>query len=63
MRRIVATSMFLAMGTLLLTGCGPQQGASSSRYAPYDEESNPYCGALGSCEPLHTEPYRLVPGF
>jgi len=47
---------------LLLAGCGAQQGAPlNPSYSPYDPETNPFCGALGTCRPLITEPYA-IPG-
>jgi hypothetical protein len=64
MKLIITAAVILATGTLLLAGCGSQPSQSvGPTSGPYNEESNPYCGALGACTPLNTAPYRLVPGF
>lgn len=60
MARIIATAIILAAGAPLLAGCAIPQSAPGSRaYAPYDEEANPFCGALGSCAPINSSPYPL----
>ena len=59
MTRIIAAAIVLAIGAPL-AGCGMPQGAPSSpAYAPYDRESNPFCGALGNCAPATPSPYPL----
>ena len=60
MTRIAAAALVLAAVAMQLSGCAQPQGvASSSAYAPYSEENNPFCGALGNCQPLSNEPYPM----
>ena len=41
----------------LIAGCTAPQGAPpGAGYAPYDEQTNPFCGALGTCAPSSTTP-------
>jgi hypothetical protein len=64
---VARAAMLLAIAAPLLAGCAAPQSVApgSPAYAPYDYESNPFCGALGNCQPLNTEPYpiRSNPGF
>jgi hypothetical protein len=50
--------------TLALAGCAAPQPVAQTNpnYAPYDIETNPFCGALGNCRPLITEPYAMRGG-
>jgi predicted small secreted protein len=61
--RIVAVALLVAAGGLSLAGCnvaGPGSSATAgANYAPYDQETNPYCGALGTCAPLNNAPRAL----
>jgi hypothetical protein len=64
MRGKVAALLAPAFAALAIAGCaqsGPatETGTLPPNYAPYDPETNPYCGALGNCRPLITEPYRI----
>ena len=58
----------LALSALTLAGCGVPRGAAPApaAYSPYDQESNPFCGALGTCEPLNGGPHPIrsssIPG-
>lgn len=65
MKRVVtAASLAAFAGLTLLAGCATQSPASfnNQAYAPYDEQSNPFCGALGNC-PDTRRPYAMRPGF
>lgn len=46
-----------------LAGCmaapTPYPPAPPQQYAPYDYQSNPYCGVLNNCQPLNTYRYPL----
>ena len=57
----VALLVTSAAGAMLAGCAGPGAGptAQGSYYAPYDFETNPTCGALGTCQPLNTEPRPL----
>jgi hypothetical protein len=62
--RIIAAAVLLAIAAPSLAGCAAPGGAQASgprgaAYAPYDSETNPFCGALGTCEPLNTTPYPI----
>jgi len=63
MTRLVAVTLLLAGGALSLAGCaGPPQGKyvqGGPNDAPYNDVSNPFCGALGECQPLRTTPYDM----
>jgi hypothetical protein len=61
MTRIIAAAVLLAMGGPLLAACSMQQSAQGGGgpYATYEDESNPYCGALGNCVPRNSAPYAL----
>ncbi|HUK59884.1 MAG TPA: hypothetical protein VLV50_11700 [Stellaceae bacterium] len=62
MRENIAALLVPAVALLALAGCAPAPGAQSPRpanYAPYDPETNPFCGALGDCQPLIDKPYPL----
>jgi hypothetical protein len=52
-----------ALAAVALAACAPatapQPGSIPSNYAPYDAVTNPFCGALGNCEPLIKEPYPI----
>jgi hypothetical protein len=44
----------------LISGCAaPLAAAPAAGYAPYDEQSNPFCGAVGACAPSRTAPYAI----
>ncbi len=54
MRRFIAAASLVAIaGSMLLGGCVTQYPGSATTgqgyYAPYDPETNPACGALGTC--------------
>jgi hypothetical protein len=58
----IAALLVPALAALALAGCAPvpaAQNAPPPNYAPYDYETNPYCGALGNCQPLNTQSYGL----
>ncbi len=60
MTRIMVAALVIAVGAPLLAGCvAPPNAPAGATYAPYDEESNPFCGALGTCAPLDTRPYPM----
>jgi hypothetical protein len=63
MTRRIAAALLLVGCALSAAGCaapGPAQaGPGSPSYAPYDDVSNPFCGALGNCEPLRSQPYDM----
>ena len=63
MKSGLALFLLLAVGALALAGCsspaGPYPNPLPQNYAPYDYDTNPTCGALGTCEPLNTRPYPL----
>jgi hypothetical protein len=60
MRHIRAVALWTIVVAPLLTSCTTPQGAPpGTRYSPYDEQMNPYCGTTGSCEPYRTTPYPL----
>ncbi|HZT52218.1 MAG TPA: hypothetical protein VFA22_09815 [Stellaceae bacterium] len=69
MTRTVAIALLLAAATAMTGACTPQQGSvNSAAYAPsgpYDEETNPFCGALGNCASLSNvpQPLRGNPGW
>ena len=58
-----APCVLFAVGALALAGCGSPGGSYSTplpaNYAPYDYDTNPTCGVLGTCEPLNTRPIPL----
>jgi hypothetical protein len=64
MIRIFAAALFLAAGGALISGCTTPGAMTSGGppvpyNAPYSEEDNPYCGALGNCTPLQTQPFPM----
>jgi hypothetical protein len=62
MRRKVAALLIPALAALGLAGCAQTPAAQNSpptSYAPYDYETNPYCGVFGTCEPAITRPYPI----
>jgi len=64
MTRIILAAVFVALGAPLLAGCAaPQDAQGGAAYAPYDQDTNPVCGALGNCAPLNNAPYPMRPGY
>jgi hypothetical protein len=63
MVRIIVATIALALGASGLAGCqapqGVPSGSSRSNDAPYDEQTNPFCGATGSCQPEYNRPYPM----
>ena len=63
MTRTVAIALLFAAATAMTGGCTPGPGAANSAaYAasgPYDEQTNPFCGALGNCASLTNVPQPL----
>jgi hypothetical protein len=55
--RAVALSLFVLVG-FAIGGCVMTEPTPQG-YAPYDSETNPACGALGTCEPTYTRPYAM----
>lgn len=68
MVRHLAMPVFLVLAAASLAGCIATPGAnlSGTSNAPYDPESNPYCGALGTCgspHPIQLGPHDGAMGF
>lgn len=45
-----------------LGACAQTQGVPAAApygYAPYDQQENPFCGALGNCAPGNSAPYPM----
>jgi hypothetical protein len=63
MKNGAAVFLFVAVGAVALAGCGStassNSGSMPANYAPYDSEGNPFCGALGTCQPTDSRPYPL----
>ncbi len=63
MRGKVAALLAPAFAVLVIAGCAQvaptESGTLPPNYAPYDPETNPFCGALGNCRPLITQPYPI----
>jgi hypothetical protein len=45
----------LLIAALIVAGCAQAsvQNAQTATYAPYDYETNPFCGVYGSCQSLN----------
>lgn len=60
MTRVMLASLALAIAAPLLNGCAQTQAVPvTGYYAPYDQQTNPFCGAVGTCQPLNTRPYPM----
>lgn len=59
MQAWIVRGLVLACALLAAAGCQqptPSAATPPANYAPYDVEANPFCGALGNCQP--TNPIR-----
>ncbi|HUN51195.1 MAG TPA: hypothetical protein VMU42_08755 [Candidatus Sulfotelmatobacter sp.] len=62
--RVMTAIVGCAMVGLVAAGCAapvasPNGTGVPNNFAPYDEDTNPYCGALGTCQPLYNKPYPM----
>ena len=63
MKGKIAALLAPAVAACVLAGCAQtaptETGSLPANYAPYDYDTNPFCGALGNCRPLVTQPYPI----
>ncbi len=67
MRRKFAALLALGAAAFAIAECAqvvpPGPESVPPGYAPYDPVTNPFCGALGNCEPLIKRPYPIAPNY
>lgn len=67
MRRKYAALLALGAAAFAIAECAPVVPSGPELvppgYASYDPMTNPFCGALGTCELLIKQPYPIAPNY